>query len=598
MSEILSDTDERTQAEEAYRHARTQLLSERDRDGVWRGYLSASALSTATAVSALAVVDREVHAGLIRAGVRWLEETQNSDGGWGDTPDSPSNPSTTLLVDAALALSATGRPPVGRDCWRGADDYLAGTVGRTARQRIRGLREIYGADRTFAAPILANLALASERHPSWWNGDQMVRWRDVPALPFELACLPQGLFRLLRLHVVSYALPALIAIGQVIHDRAPTRNPFLRFARLLARRPSLRRLQAIMPSSGGFLEAVPLTSFVTMSLAGIGRRDHRVVREGVRFLCDRARPDGSWPIDTDLSTWVTTQSVHALSAGAHPLPEGVQNLFHPLMVRQNTEVHPYTGAAPGGWAWTDLPGGVPDADDTAGALLALKAMGTNAASQSVLSGVEWLLKLQNTDGGWPTFCRGWGKLPFDRSAPDLTAHALRALNAWHDSSARMDMALERGEDYLDRAQRDDGSWVPLWFGNQQHPDRLNPVYGTARVLAAYRDLGLADSEPARRGAAYLVHAQDCSGGWGGDAGLAPSVEETALAVEALASSGDEAGREACRRGVLWLADRVKDGSYTSPKPIGLYFALLWYSEKLYPVIWTTAALGSVLPEGG
>ena len=36
--------------------------------------------------------------------------------------------------------------------------------------------------------------------------------------------------------------------------------------------------------------------------------------------------------------------------------------------------HPYTGAAPGGWAWTDLPGGVPDADDTPGALLALVAL--------------------------------------------------------------------------------------------------------------------------------------------------------------------------------------------------------------------------------
>jgi hypothetical protein len=40
--------------------------------------------------------------------------------------------------------------------------------------------------------------------------------------------------------------------------------------------------------------------------------------------------------------------------------------------------------------------------------------------------VRWLLDLQNGDGGIPTFCRGWGALPFDRSAPDLTAHALRA----------------------------------------------------------------------------------------------------------------------------------------------------------------------------
>ena len=42
-----------------------------------------------------------------------------------------------------------------------------------------------------------------------------------------------------------------------------------------------------------------------------------------------------------------------------------------LLAQQHRQVHPYTRAAPGGWAWTDLSGGVPDADDTSGALLAL-----------------------------------------------------------------------------------------------------------------------------------------------------------------------------------------------------------------------------------
>src|SRR4029079_14402375 len=40
---------------------------------------------------------------------------------------------------------------------------------------------------------------------------------------------------------------------------------------------------------------------------------------------------------------------------------------------------------------------------------------------------NWIRDLQNHDGGWPTFCRGWGHLPFDRSGSDLTAHNLRAL---------------------------------------------------------------------------------------------------------------------------------------------------------------------------
>src|SRR5205814_1036115 len=57
---------------------------------------------------------------------------------------------------------------------------------------------------------------------------------------------------------------------------------------------------------------------------------------------------------------------------------------------------------------------------------------TPALLPAVVAGIKWLLDLQNRDGGIPTFCRGWGALPFDRSAPDLTAHALRAWLAWFD----------------------------------------------------------------------------------------------------------------------------------------------------------------------
>jgi len=54
----------------------------------------------------------------------------------------------------------------------------------------------------------------------------------------------------------------------------------------------------MQPASGGYLEAAPLTSFVVMSLAASGRVEHPVVQQGVKFLVDSVRPDGSWPIDT------------------------------------------------------------------------------------------------------------------------------------------------------------------------------------------------------------------------------------------------------------------------------------------------------------
>jgi squalene-hopene/tetraprenyl-beta-curcumene cyclase len=43
--------------------------------------------------------------------------------------------------------------------------------------------------------------------------------------------------------------------------------------------------------------------------------------------------------------------------------------------------------------------------------------------------------------------------------------------------------------------------------------------------------------------------------------------------------------------VAWLVAQVEAGGLNQPTPIGFYFAKLWYYEKLYPVIFTLAALG-------
>jgi squalene-hopene/tetraprenyl-beta-curcumene cyclase len=213
--------------------------------------------------------------------------------------------------------------------------------------------------------------------------------------------------------------------------------------------------------------------------------------------------------------------------------------------------------------------------------------------------------LQNKDGGWPTFCRGWGKLPFDRSGTDLTAHALRALHAWKEGRAESPsymQAITAGLDYVERTQRADGSWLPLWFGNQDIKGDENPIYGTAKVLMAYRDLGLTETNPARRGFEWLVKCQNRDGGWGGGPsiesrhgkGRASSVEETALAVEALLAAPDERCQQARSKGLAWLIEAVENDRHLETSPIGFYFAKLWYHEQLYPLTFTVAALGRAL----
>jgi squalene-hopene/tetraprenyl-beta-curcumene cyclase len=606
--------------EKAYHTALSALLAARTPDGHWVGELSSSALSTATAVGALSLVQKAGHGTfdpLISRGLTWLAAHQNPDGGWGDTTKSLSNISTTMLCRAAFHLA--GAAPRFAPALLNAEQQLSERYGKTPGELAEDVRARYGKDRTFSVPILMTSALAG-----------LVAWKEVPPLPFELACFPQSWFRFLRLPVVSYALPALIAIGQAVYHHRPPWNPLTRVVRRLSIQKSLRVLEAIQPSSGGFLEATPLTSFVTMALAGIGQAGHPVARHAIQFLTRSVRADGSWPIDTNLSTWVTTLSVNAVaSANELRMLDRLGEMAGWLCGQQCRQRHPFTGADPGGWAWTDLPGGVPDADDTPGVLLALQHMDEfepalfvtmPVESSPVPLGIKWLLDLQNRDGGWPTFCRGWANSPFDRSGADLTAHALRALNAWRKDVGRdwlesmrpalsvatqrtcawqmsllkpIDRATRHGLEFLARRQRPDGSWLPLWFGNQHAPNDENPTYGTARVLAAYRDLNLMDSNQAKRGVAFLLAIQNHDGGWGGAANTPSSIEETALAVEVLLDSGPHA-EAAVQKGLAWLLDQVDAGQLNHPTPIGFYFAKLWYFERLYPIIFSVAALGRAL----
>lgn len=586
-------------------NTRKHLLAERNEQGWWEGELSTSALSTATASIALHTVDADRYKKQITDGLQWLIDHQNEDGGWGDTTISFSNISTTLLCWSALNLSAE----LSSDATTAkAENWIKDYVGSLETEAIAdAVTQRYGKDRTFSVPILMACAICGRL-----GDDPAKAWKKVLPLPFELAAFPKKFFATLQLPVVSYALPALIAIGYARSIHAPPFFP-LRLLRKLAWKKTTRVLQEIHPESGGYLEATPLTSFVTMALASSGQQQHPVVQKAVDFLLASIRPDGSWPIDTNLATWATTLSVKALST-ASPEPPFLSNTDSEsirdwLLQQQYLETHVYTNAPPGGWAWTDLPGGVPDADDTAGALLALHALNpenniATETSTSINAAITWLLDLQNRDGGIPTFCRGWGALPFDRSSPDLTAHALRAWITWMADvppalRARIRLGVENGLNYLKQNQAKDGHWIPLWFGNQHLPDENNPTYGTSMVLQALAQLDNSHHQDTCSMRIKAIHwmqeNQNPDGGWGGGSDTPSSIEETALAIDALCSNIDhvedqEILKHHINKGVERLIVLTQQGKHFTPSPIGFYFAKLWYHEKIYPIVWSLSAL--------
>jgi squalene-hopene/tetraprenyl-beta-curcumene cyclase len=155
-------------------------------------------------------------------------------------------------------------------------------------------------------------------------------------------------------------------------------------------------------------------------------------------------------------------------------------------------------------------------------------------------------------------------------------------------------ATRRALDYLRKTQRADGSWIPLWFGNEHAKDEENPVYGTAMVvgyLSGTPELTVQAADMIQRGTDFLLAAQKADGSFGGDRSAPSSIEETAVALHALILQGQRT-RTSALRGIVWLLDATHDGTHFPTAPIGLYFARLWYHERLYPVIWTLQALRS------
>ena len=209
-------------------------------------------------------------------------------------------------------------------------------------------------------------------------------------------------------------------------------------------------------------------------------------------------------------------------------------------------------------------------------------------------------------------------MPFDRSAPDLTAHAIAAWSLWIDqlpapAKKRTEKAIRGAVVFLRQSQTPDGAWIPLWFGNESNPGKENPVYGTARVLLGLNRLPMrfiTGVEPNIIAAVRrLLEIQADVGSWGSGRSVAPSIEETALATDALAALllrtrhdenfskalnlPIELMQQAVCRSAAWLMEHVDNPQRIPSAPIGLYFAGLWYFEELYPLIFTVSALQRV-----
>ena len=400
----------------AFQTARRDLLALRVPAGHWVGEISSSPFATASAASALCIVARQVkedarrdaYQQLAGRAVEWLAAAQTSDGGWGDTRLGSANMAATTAARAAIHLA--GQSPRFAGALASSQRCLDASGG------LAEMRRQYRADRPMLAAVLGMSALAG-----------LNAWRDVPPLAFERAWLPRGLRP--RLGAAAHAEPIRIGMGQALYFHHWPRNPLTLLIRRLSVGRSLAALSASQPSSGGFVESAAWSGFFVMGLAATGRAENPMARRALNFLLDTVREDASWPNVASLSVGNTALAINALATASGNV--GALGCLDWLLNCQRGDANLMAGSLPGGWSCNDGGGSLPDTASTAAALLALSVLmksGTDAIRPRIeaaaTTGVNWLLAIQNDDGGWPNCFRGAKDNSPDGGGPDLTAHAL------------------------------------------------------------------------------------------------------------------------------------------------------------------------------
>ncbi|HEX3849346.1 MAG TPA: squalene--hopene cyclase, partial [Polyangiaceae bacterium] len=264
---------------------------------------------------------------------------------------------------------------------------------------------------------------------------------------------------------------------------------------------------------------------------------------------------------------------------------------------------------PGGWSFEYANTWYPDVDDTAAVVIALvKHDPDSARSNSVRRALDWVISMQNEDGGWAAFDKANDKLflneiPFsdmgslcDPSTPDIVGRVLEALGLVSDR--RYEHACARGIAYLRQAQEPEGSWFGRWG--------VNYIYGTSNVLCALCHHGLGPADPMiARALTWLQSVQNADGGWGESVASYDdrrfmgrghsTASQTAWALLGLLAFLPVEHR-AVQQGVEWLLARQTDeGSWTEKQFTGTGFPRHFYLRyHMYRHYFPLMALGRYL----
>jgi squalene-hopene/tetraprenyl-beta-curcumene cyclase len=610
--------------------ARRYLLSIQRSDGHWCGELEGDTILESEYILALHFLERGKQ-DRVRKAAEYLRRRQLPGGGWAIYEGGP--PEVSASVKAYFALKLIG------------DDPNAPHMVR-ARQVIRSLGGI-AACNSFTRIYLAIFG--------------QERWSDCPAVPPELVLLPRWFpFTIYKISAWSRTIvvplsiiwakkpscpvPESAGISELWVEAEPGRS-----ARRTRRQALWGLFFTVVDKIFKALEAAKLTPLRRRALAtceawiherlsgsdGLGAIFPPIINTVIAFRClgyplDDPRLESQVQELEKLGieeeetlriqpcfspVWDTALAMVSLAAsGVEPGDRALQRGARWLLDREVRSVGDWkrrnTQGPPGGWYFEYANEPYPDTDDTAEVLTALAKVRFPAEAEeqrrldAVERGTQWLLSMQNEDGGWGAFDKGcdneiWTLIPFadhnamiDPSCEDITGRTIEALRCL---GFRPDHpAVRSAVGYLNAAQHPEGTWYGRWG--------CNSLYGTWLGLTGLLHAGEEMTAVRyQRAACWLRAHQNEDGGWGelprsyddpSARGKGPSTpSQTAWGLMALFAAGESASESAGRALEYLLRSQRYDGSWQDDYWTGTGFPKVFYLRyHLYAIYFPLWAL--------
>jgi squalene-hopene/tetraprenyl-beta-curcumene cyclase len=598
--------------DQAIERGADHLLSLQYEDGYWLGELEADTTLESDYIYYLHVLGKAEPERIAKL-ANYVRQHQLADGGWSIYPGGPSELNATCK--AYFALKLAGDDPDSPHMTRArATVHRLGGLERT-NSYVRFYLALVGALGWELVPaILPELMLL----PNWFyiNIYEMSSWTRGIVIPMAILSALRPDFRLpehARVDELFCDASNKAAAFDWSSQLISWRNFFLALDRALKLYEKLPwkplRQRALREAKSWLLEHMERTeglaaiypammnSIFALIALGHGPDDPLTAREIREFSRFEIEEDDSIRMQPCVSpVWDTGIAMAALEEAGlppdHPaLVKSAEWILSKQVLGPGDWQVKNKDAEPGGWVFEFRNDFYPDVDDTAFVLMALQRVkfpDPKRMEAAVRRGIQWLLSMQNRDGGWGAFDRDNNKaflcnIPFadhnamiDPSTADVTARVLECLGRYGWPAEHP--AVQRGLKFLLQDQCEDGSWFGRWG--------VNYVYGTSGVLRALETVSLTAKDYCQRAVRWLRSVQKADGSFGeslnsyndaaskgqGDS----TASQTAWGLIGLLAGADTMDPAIQKAAAYLVEQQNTDGSWSEDEFTGTGFPCVFY----------------------